>query len=178
AAGPKLTQAFAAIAEVKPDLKELKLEHFNQCRAILADQVQEYAQAASSGNGQAAVKILPDLHSAFEKTTSVLLPVNYAQFDGFMITLELIIDTHLPQNNRAGIVGSLGTLVTKAQMLNERTLPVALQWSKEEIVSLFDKIATLANEAARSANQDDMKRVTKLTDQIEQLATEFSSRYL
>jgi len=121
AAGPKFQKAFQAVAEMTPRFKSTAREKvFAERRAALGELVQAYAEAAKAEDKDKVYALMPGLHEAFEQAAATLLPVHYPEFEGAVITLNLILETHLPKNNTEGITGSTETLVEKLKALTPR----------------------------------------------------------
>ncbi|MCB2231450.1 hypothetical protein KQH82_12100 [bacterium] len=179
AAGPEFKKAFLEIQAMRPEFKsDIKKSHFNECRVDFGEIVDKYAEACAAGDKETVFALMPDLHTAFERTAAALMPVHYKEFEALKVTLGLITDEHLPANNTEGIVGSTETLVTKAASLNEETLPGMLVWSKEDIIQRFQKIQTLAARMKECCDNNDMAGYAEGVTAMKAEVTEFSERYL
>lgn len=179
AAGPKFKEAFLEIQAMRPELKsEIKKTHFNECRKEFATLVDQYAAACAEGNTEKVYELMPDLHTAFERTAATLVPISYKEFDALKITLGLIANEHVPANNQEGIIGSTETLVTKAASLNGETLPHMLMWSKDDILKRFETIQTLTVKMKECCDRDDMTGYADHMSALNAEITEFGERYL
>ena len=158
AAAPKFEEAFAEIAALEPEFKSsVRAEVFANRRTDLKDLIEAYTKAAGQKDEEGVHKILPDLHDAFEQTASATLPVHYPEFEGMVLTVNLIQETHLPKNNREGIVGSTETLEIKIDALTPESLPAELKEHEEAIAAEFEAMSELADQMRSCCDKDDMQ---------------------
>jgi len=171
AVGPQFEESFVAIAALKPEFtNESRREQFTVNRGEFGTLVKKYADAAKAGDKETVYALMPNLHDAFEQTASALLPVHYPQFEGMVLTVNMILETHLPADNTEGIIGSTETLVTKLDALTEATLPEELRGQEKDIVVSFDAMRTVAAKMKMCCDKNDMdgyrEYVTALDGQI------------
>ncbi|MFQ5500401.1 MAG: hypothetical protein ACE5FH_12095 [Candidatus Zixiibacteriota bacterium] len=166
-AGPKFAEAFVAIAKLEPTLKtDARMALFTQNRDSLKHMVDQFATAAKSGDKDKVYQLMPDLHDAFEMTASSLLPISYPEFDGMVITLNLIRESHLPKNNMAGIIGSTETLVDKFEGLSEKTIPADLVDVRKELITEFAAMKEIALKAKSCCDKGDMDNYREHIDAL------------
>lgn len=179
AAGPAFAEAYKGIAELSPTFKtEKRSTAFTDSRAELDRVLGAYLRACADGDKEKVYELMPTLHDAFEMTASAMLPVHYPQFDGFVITMNLIMETHLPQNNMEGIVGSTETLVAKAEGLTEESIPEDLAEKKEEITVELQAIRDLATKIKECCDKQDMENYKLHLEQLNARINEFHTRYI
>lgn len=179
AAGPQFAEAFKALAELDLTFKtEKRTAAFTESRNKLKEVLDTYLMACDAGDKEKVYELMPELHDAFEMTASAMLPVHYPQFDGFVITMNLIMETHLPANNTEGIVGSTETLVAKAAELTEETIPEDLADKKDEITAELATIRDLATRLKECCDKNDMETYKLHLDELSARVNEFHTRYI
>ncbi len=179
AAGPKFVEAFKPIAEMKPEFKTKAREQaFTDKRQVFARLVNAYAEAAAAGDKDLVYSIMPDLHDAFEMAAATLLPVDYPQFEGFVITLNLILETHLPKNNTEGIVGSTETLLAKLHALTPETMPVELQDKKDAVAADIAFMHEIVVKMNACCTNNDMATYTDLAKSLDAQVKLFIEKYI
>lgn len=178
-AGDEFSTLFKRIAFLKPQFKtEDRRQAFLEHRADFAQLVREYHQACRDQDSSAVIEIMPRLHDAFEATASTLLPVFYPEFEGFVVTLNLIIETHLPDENMDGLTGSTETLVRKAEGLDAETVPSELSSVRAEVVKRQDRLRTLSHELSRALAEDDMAAFKSTLSVLEGEVQKFIADFL
>jgi hypothetical protein len=179
AAGPKFKEAFAGIAAMKPKIDNGKrLEKFEMLRKELGELVDAFATAAAEGDKDAVYKITPDLHEHFELAASSLLPVNYPLIEGIIMTKNMILETHLPADNRDGIIGSTETLVMKLDSFDEEDVPEELAESADDIAVEIQGLKETAKLMAATCHEDDLTTYKSHFDSFNQQLSEFAKKYL
>ncbi|MBD3402734.1 hypothetical protein GF420_07550 [candidate division GN15 bacterium] len=179
AVGPEFKKAMLDLNAMRPEFpSERKTAHFNECRKELNELVEAYAAACEEGNQEKVYELMPDLHTAFERTAAATMPVHYKEFEALMVTLGLITDEHLPNDNAEGIVGSTETLVAKVNHLNEETLPHMLAWSKEDVLARFAKMQQIVAEMKKCCDEKDMEGYGEQAKALQAEAVDFRERYL
>lgn len=170
AAGDEFSTLFKKIAFLKPQFKTSeRREAFLKHRREFAQLVRDYHEACRKQDSAAVMETMPRLHDAFEETASTLLPVYYPEFEGFVVTLNLIAETHLPRENMKGLIGSTETLVRKAEALNPETIPPELGSAREQIAKRQGLFRSLSHDLSEALSNDDMPayRTTLSTLQAE-----------
>jgi len=179
AAGPKFAEVFVMLeAETPKFSNDLKKARYERQLKAFKEVVTEYAAAAEAGDKEKVYELMPDVHTAFERTASATLPIKYREFDALVVALQLINDKHLPANNQEGIVGSTERLVEVSELLNEETLPRMLSWDSEEVMAELAKMKKIVADMKKCCDEKDMDGYRK---HAEALATEtetFEKRYL
>lgn len=176
AAGPKFTERFTAIAQMNPALvPAVRRPAFIQQRQQLAELVKQYADACQQSDSDLVYKLMPDLHSAFEATATTLLPVRFPEFEGLMVTLDLIVQTHLPSRNKVGLVGSTETLRIKMEHLITAPLPDVLTENENRIRSTLEALRHLVLHMLQAMYQDDIKMYIIYATELKTQSDEFIS---
>jgi len=179
AAGPNFEKAFVPIAGIEARMKNVNRKAaFLMNREKLATLVKRYAAACRASDKDSVYTLLPDLHEAFEKTASACLPTPYPEFDGLVVTINLILNTHLPKNNLAGLDGSTETLVAKAKNLTTSTLPASLRDKEKLIVPEFQAIQALAGQIQGCWTKKDMTKYRALAEELNGKLIAFDKAYL
>ena len=179
AAGPEFEKAFVPIAGIEARMKNVNRKAaFLTNRETFAKLVQRYAAACKAGQKDSVYAMLPDLHEAFEKTASACLPTPYPEFDGLVVTLNLILNTHMPKNNTEGINGSTETLVVKAKNLTAGTLPASLRDQEKAILPEFEAIQLLAGRMQECVTRNDMTKYKPLAEELKAKLAAFEVAYL
>ncbi len=179
AAGPEFEKAFVPIAGIEARMKNANRKAaFLLNREQFAGLVKRYAAACKAGQKDSVYAMLPALHEAFEMTAFACLPTSYPEFDGIVVTVNLILNTHLPKDNTEGIVGSTETLVTKAKGLTIESLPEDLRAQEKGIAPEFDAIQKLANQMQECCVKNDMAKYKPLAEELKGKLAAFSEAYL
>ena len=179
AAGPQFETAFEKIAAMKPEFKsERRKLKFSQLREEFASLVDKFAEAARRNDKETVYELMPDLHDSFEMTASSLLPVHYPEFEGVIITLNLIRESHLPANNIDGITGSTETLVTKMSVLNEETIPQELSDVKQAVLTDLEAVKKLVTQMKECCDKKDMEKLSQHAEELNNLLSEFAIKYI
>jgi hypothetical protein len=180
AAGPQFKEAFSAIAKLEPTFKtEARKKEFLKSRDDFGKIVDMYAAVTEKYDTVAFYEMLPKLHDAFEMTASTLLPVPYPEMEGVAITLKLIMETHLPNNNVEGIVGSTETLLSRFDILTDTTtIPGALKEKQTEIMAEIAAMKMLARQLKECCNKNDMKCYQEHATTLDKKLKDFFEKYI
>ena len=178
AAGPKFADVFKEIAVMEPALKtEALQEKFKKNREQFAVLTNAYAEACSTQDSNKVYALMPELHDAFEMTASVLLPIHYPEFDGFVISFNLLYESHLPAYNVEGITGTSETLVTKVNGLTVETIPEELAELKGQMMAEIAEMKVLVKQIKESCDTKKYEQVKSNADilakKIEKFVTDF-----
>ena len=178
-AGPKFVELFKPISEMKPQLKtEKRIEVFNENRKEFAKTVALFAEACKLGDKEKAYEIMPHLHDAFEMTASSLLPLHYPEFDGFVISFNLLNENHIPTNNMDGIKGTVETLTNKVTALNETTIPKELLEEKEAILADFQSMQKMVSILQECCDKSDMDNLKVHAEELSVAIDSFVKKYI
>lgn len=179
AAAPKFVKAFEAVAELDPKLKlESRQTRFEDNRKLFGELVEIYAEAARVRQNDLVYEIMPDLHDAFERTASSLLPVTYREIEAIGIIGGTILKVHLPENNKEGITGSTETLLRQANNLTDETIPEELQYFKKDISKQIAKMRDQVSKMKECCDKNDMKKYREHTETLMALVNEIVADYL
>jgi hypothetical protein len=178
--GPKFQKAFTAIAKLNPDFKtETRREAFVKVRNDFSKLVELYAAAAEKGDTAAVYELMPKLHDAFEATARSLLPVSFPEIEGVKITLNLILQKHLPADNMEGIIGSTETLLAKIDALTDTTaIPDELKDKQAEIMDEITAMKKLAQRMKECCDKKDMDEYKQHTATLNKKLQEFFEKYI
>ena len=178
-AGPQFERLFVPIAKMEPKLKSDKRNTvFKKNREAYAQAVQLFADACKAGDKDKAYELMPGLHDTFEMTASSLLPLHYPEFDGFVISFNLLNENHIPTNNIEGINGTVETLISKLDGLNEKTIPAELADVKEDMVKEFGKIKEKVALLKECCDKKEMKKLESHAKELSTLLDEFVLKFI
>ena len=179
AAGPKFVEAFVAIEQLKPHLKsEVRRQSFVEQRQLFGKLIIKYAEACEQADSVLVYQLMPDLHDAFEATAATLLPVSFPEFEGLVITLDIIVGTHLPGNNVKGLVGSTETLLTKMENLIVAPLPTEFEAAEDEIKPKLEMMRHLVLHMLEALYQNNIKEYIIYATELRVQTDEFIALYL
>lgn len=180
AAGPKFKEAFAGIAKMEPTFKTKSCKKaFLKARDNFSRIIEMYSAAAERGDKEAVYDLMPQLHNAFEMTASTLLPVSYPEIEAAAVTLNLIMETHLPKNNMEGIVGSTETLVARFVVLADTTtIPDELKERQKEILAEIAAMKKLVLQMKESCDKKDMENYKKHATELDAKLKGFFEKYI
>lgn len=171
AAGPKFQEHMKGVMELQPEFKtDDRKKEFAKARIEFAQLVEQYAAACEEKDQEKVYALMPKVHDAFEHTASCLLPVHFPEFNGIVITANLILESHLPKDNLEGIVGSTETLAAKCEALSEEQIPEELAGVKDKVWTDLQAMRVTVTEMKKCCddkNMDEYKtHVKKLEDQL------------
>lgn len=179
AAGPKFAEVFAELEVESPKFdNDLKKARYERQLKAFKELVTAYAAASEAGDKDKVYELMPDVHTAFERTASATLPIKYKEFNALVVALDLINEKHLPADNEEGIVGSTDRLVEVADLLNEETLPHMLSWDSEEVMAELAKMKSLVAEMKKCCDEKDMENYRKHAEALSAEAEAFEQQYL
>jgi len=178
-AGGKFKEKFEGIAKLDPEFKnEKRKTEFNELRNKFALLVDEYALAAEEKNKDKVYELMPRLHDAFEFAAAALLPVHYPQIEGVVITVNMILENHMPKNNMEGITGSTETLITKLKGYNPKTLPEELKEHKKDIEQAFKNMLILGILMEKCCKENDMENYKRHITNLDLSLKQFIEKYI
>lgn len=178
AAGPRFAEAFVAIEQLKPQFTtETQQQAFIKHRKRFAELVEQYAEACQRADSALVYRLMPDLHDAFEATAATLLPVSFPEFEGLVITLDIIVGTHLPDNNVEGLVGSTETLLAKMENLIVAPLPTELEAAEDQIKPKLEMMRHLVLHMLEALYQSNIKEYIIYATELKTQTNEFESLY-
>jgi hypothetical protein len=180
AAGPKFKEAFSGIAKMEPTFKtKSRKKAFLKARDNFSRITEMYASAAERGDKEAVYNLMPQLHEAFEMTALILLPVSYPEIEAAAVTLNLIMETHLPKNNMEGIVGSTETLMARFVVLADTTtIPDELKERQAEILAEIAAMKKLVLQMKGSCDKKDMENYKKHAKELDAKLKGFNEKYI
>jgi hypothetical protein len=159
AAAPDLEKVTEAIAQMQPDItSETRMATFITRRDTLVQLVKTYVRAAKEGDGETCYAVLPELHDAFELSASALSPIRYPELTGLLVTSNIIVEQHIPDENTEGIKGSTETLVRKVKALMETPLPEELSYREERLREDYDELMKLVTLMRECCDRNDMEQ--------------------
>lgn len=166
-----------------PKVKELehtfktveRRENFDNARSQFVDLVEKGKKATADEDYETLYGIYPDLHTGFEEMASHLLPLDFPEFASLQIVVDLMVDTHLKNNDIKAIVTSLEALKIKNNALQKAVLPDDLKSVEEKVkgdISAIDGACLELEKACGATNVqpsiDSLNRLKKLCDKFEQ----------
>lgn len=179
AAGPQFKEHMKGVMELSPEFKTTaRKKEFVKSRVEFAQLVEQYAAACEEKDQEAVYALMPKVHDAFEHTASCLLPVHFPEFNGIVITANLILESHLPNDNTEGIVGSTETLAAKCEALSEETVPEELATVKSEVWTDLQAIKATVAEMKRCCDNKDMDTYRTHTKKLEDQLNAFLEAYI
>jgi hypothetical protein len=157
----KFNAKIPKLEELDPTFKTSeRKEKFNRAREWFIKLVDQGKRAGAAGDDESLYDLMPDLHNKFEEMAFYLLSVHYPEYESFKIVVDLMIDTHLGNDDYEAIITSLEALKIKNEMLQKADVPQDLK-SAEEAVILYlkdiDKICNDLDSACRSKNNKTIK---------------------
>jgi hypothetical protein len=179
AAGPAFEKAFGSLAALNPPMaNETRKLYFAKCRGELGGLVKQYAEAARAADKDKVYELLPALHEAFEKTAAATMKISYPAVNGLTVTIDLILNKHLPENNLEGITGSTETLLIRLSTMNEESLPDALIWDKENVMQKLAGLRITAELMKKCCQTNDMTTYKVRAGEFDSSLKTFVETYL
>jgi len=177
--GMAFDSLFGPIAELKPVIGNKKrLASFTESRKTLGEAVSQYTKAVKSEDGEKLYEILPGLHDAFESMASSLIPTPFPHFEGLVVTSDVILTIHLPNEDVDGITGSTETLVLKLTVFDSTMIPEELNVQREDILKSFSKMSEQAGFMKKSCDAKEMKTFAKQATEFSEMLKQFSAEFL
>jgi hypothetical protein len=174
-----MEKSFAEVAAIEPKMKNVERKAaFLNNRETFAKELKKYVEFAKAGNKDSVYAELPTLHNAFEMTAMAYSPIEFPELSAVMVTTHVIVSKHIPAKNWDGIAGSTETLVTKAESLNEKTLPEDLKSQKEPLLKEFATVQKTVADMKAAADKKDLATYQKLATLLDGKLKELSENYL
>lgn len=168
-----------AIADLKPVIgNEGRLKRFEKYREELRKAVSKYSKAAGANDSEAVYELLPGLHDSFEEMAAALAPTPFSYFEGLVVTSDLILNKHLPDQDMDAIIGSTETLVMKLGAADSADIPDELKGKKKEIALSFATMAKTASKMKKSCDERKMKEFSTHASEFAELLKKFSAEFL
>ena len=179
AAGDEFVRCFADIKDMAPNFEaDIRLRRFNENRATFGRLVKGYGDACTRHDSNAVFAIMPELHEAFEQTAAALLPLAYPEIEGMAITIGLILDKHLPNNNMDGVIGSTATLHERTRSLSSLSIPAELTSYKRDIMKEVGGLRQLAGQMQENCQTGDMDNYRDRATRYRERLHKFMKKYL
>ncbi|MFH1687023.1 MAG: hypothetical protein ABIE70_05810 [bacterium] len=179
AAGPEFSRLFKPIAILKPVFKsDARRDAFLEHRRGFGQIVKDFNAACSANDSAAVYAMMPGLHDAFEAAAGDLLPIPYPEFDGLVITINLIAESHLPNKNMKGLIGSTETLVAKAGSLSVEAIPAELAQYKLDILGIHNELRSKAAKLSRHLAEDNLVEYEKTLKLLQEQVADFVDMHL
>ena len=178
-AGPEFSRLFKPIGLMKPKFNSSsRRDAFLKNRQEFAQVVSDYFEACQKQDREQVYVLMPRLHSAFEATAALLVPISYPELEGIQITINLIKEHHLPEANRIGIEGSTATLAERASRLTIDQLPPDLAARRDEIAPRLEEVRAQIATLQRLLAADDMNGYSTALSGLESSVNRIIAEYL
>ena len=178
-AGDEFASRIKAVDSVVPAMKsKLRTEKFIAARKAFDELVAVYASACKQMDSAKVYELMPQVHEAFEKSGSLLGPIEFPHLEGILLTMDVIIDKHLPEKNMEGIEASTATLVVKAKGFDSTMIPEDLNEQSAQVTALMAKINEACGKLAESAAAKDMTSYAALCTDLRTVIRTFMAEWL
>lgn len=179
AAGPKFEAAYVPIGKLDPAIKNAaRLANFKKHRDGMGDWVAKYAAACKAGDSLKVYEVMPDMHNAFEEAMWDLQPMEFKPYDGIMVTIDVIIDMHIPSENWDGMAGSTETLQMKLAHITDESFPPELAVEKDSIKAVFAEAAPMVEQLKLFSEQKQLALFRDKAMVLKKLLTSIKKNYL
>ncbi len=177
--GAKFEAAYVPIGKLDPTIKNAaRLDKFRKDRNLMGEEVAKFATACKAGDSLKAHEILPDLHNAFEEAMWDLQPLEFKPLDGILVTVDVILDMHVPAENWDGMAGSTETLQMKLAHFQEETFPPELEAVQSEMKVEVAKGAPIADAMKMAAEKKDLAGFRTQAMELKKLLVSVRENYL
>jgi hypothetical protein len=179
ASGPKFEATYAPIAKLDPAIKnEARKASFMKERQEMGEWVAKYVAACKAGDSQKVYEIMPDMHWAFEEAMWMLQPMEFKPLDGILVTVDVILDMHIPSDNWDGIAGSTETLQMKLGHISDESFPPELASVKDAVKADFIKAIPMVEQMKTLAEKKDLAGYRDQAMQLKKLLVSIRENYL
>jgi hypothetical protein len=178
-AGGEFASRIKAVDSIVPAMKsKLRREKFIDARKAFDELVTVYADACNKMDSAKCYELMPQVHDAFESSGALLGPIEFPHLDGILITLDVILDKHIPEKNAAGIEASTSTLVAKAKSFDTSMIPVDAHEFTPEVSALMARVDETSGKLAESAAAKEMATYTALCTDLRTAIRAFMTEWL
>jgi hypothetical protein len=179
ASAHEFAEKIKPIMKLEPEFKTVeRKEGFESHRAKLADLVEKALGAAEEDDGQAVYDILPDLHDNFEYMASYLLPLDYPQLSSLQQVLDIMVGTHLENDDIEAVKTSMTALELKCGDLRESKLPPDLKSVEKEAAADLAEIQASFAELKEMCEGKDETKIRECLLKLTQKVKEFEKNYI
>jgi hypothetical protein len=173
------SEKIGPIMNLEPTFKTTeRKEGFEKHRQQLADMVAKAKEAAEKGEGEAVYEILPALHDNFEYMASYLLPVPFPEFESLQEVLDIMVNTHLKNDDIDAVKTSMVALELKCNDLKKATLPPDLTSVQKKADADLEDIQAAFAELKKTCAQSNPDKIRECLLKLSTKAEEFEKNYI
>jgi HPt (histidine-containing phosphotransfer) domain-containing protein len=153
-------------------------DNFNAARTQFTELVAKGKTASEAKDNTTLRGIFPDLHNNFEMMVFYLLPLDFPEYRSLRTVVDLMINTHLKNEDFEAIASSMGAIKIKIDALQNASLPGDLKSVEKkaaaDVVAIGEMCAELES-ACRSTNTQIM---TECLEKLKKLCQKFEQDYI
>jgi hypothetical protein len=178
-AGDEFVSHLKAVDLVVPIMKsKMRAAKFIEARKTFDELVAVYADACKKKDSAKVYELMPKVHDAFEASGALLGPIDFPHLEGILVTIDVILDKHVPDKNMTGIEGSTSTLIAKAKAFDSTMIPEDSKEYAVVVSSLIARIHEVSRKLAESASAKDMATYTTLGTDLRTEIRTFMAEWL
>jgi hypothetical protein len=157
---------------------DARKENFNKARTQFIDLVNKGRAAAEEENSTVLYGLFPDLHTRFEEMAFYLLPLHFPEYESFKVVVDLMVDTHLKNEDYEAVTSSLEALKIKNEQLQKAALPEDMKAIEKNVNSDIDAIGAKCRELEEACHSTSAKNVEDCLNKLKVLCDKFEQDYI
>ncbi len=181
-----LGEAMDQFAAMIPDVEKIsqpfktteREKNFNAARTQFIELVQKGAAAKKTGDNDVIYAVMPDIHTGFEEMAYYLLPLQFPEFESLNTVVNLMVDTHLKNEDYEAIVTSLEALKIKNTELQQAALPEDLTSVKEQASSDVAAIGEACGKLEAACSGTSKDKIVECLNNLNGLCKKFEQDYI
>jgi len=181
-----LGEAIEKFADMIPDLKQIEYKFktverekkFNSARTLFIELVEKGQQHLKTGQEIEIYNDFPQLHESFEEMAYYLLPLEFPEYRSLRTVVDLMVDTHLENEDYKAIITSLGALKIKNEELQKAEIPEDLTSVEKDVVSDIEAIGKMCGELEGACESTSADSIDTCLKKLEILCDKFEQDYI
>jgi hypothetical protein len=181
-----LGEAIVKFDGMLPDVKkfthtfktEERQTNFSNARSRFIELVGVGMAAQVKGDLESVYEIIPELHDQFEMMAFNVLPLRFPEFSSLQIVVDLMIDTHLANEDYDAVVTSLEALKIKNAELQKASIPADLTSVSEQAKTDIADIDNQCRQLEKSCASKDHQAMIDCLSKLKKLCQKFEHDYI
>jgi len=181
-----LGDAMVKLDALIPDVKALnhgfklqaRKDEFNAAREKFVTLVEQGVMAKADGANETIYNLTPQIHEYFEEMAACLLPLDFPEFTSLATVVDLMVNTHLKNQDYDAVKSSLEALQIKQDMLANAELPEAMKPVSKTVEAELAVIDNRCKDLAGACEENDHKKMEDSLIKLAMACKKFENLYL
>lgn len=127
---------------------------------------------------EALYALTPDIHTSFEEMAYYLLPLDFPEYSSLLIVVDLMIDTHLKNEDFKAIVTSMEALKIKNGMLQKATLPEDMKSVEKNVAEDIAAIGAMCRDLEEACGSTSSEIIVECLKKLKIICDKFEQDYI